>query len=189
MVKESALTERQALALLKKYAPGSSEYQKRVQHGKAVQRAALTIAKAIKKNHHKVDLNFIKTASLLHDIGYFFVEERYFPAALRHAPLGAQILRKEKLPRHARVAEVHLGIGKTKQEIVAYSLPLPRKDLIPKSVEEKIITFAANSVFNDRLASPDEVAKKFKKWLPAKFSDLERFTAEMERLMGVPNEP
>ena len=56
--------------------------------------------------------------------------------------LGAEILRSEGLPRHARVAERHTGTGLTASEITKQGLPLPPRDFTPESIEEQIVCYA-----------------------------------------------
>ena len=46
------------------------------------------------------------------------------------------------MPRHARVAERHTGAGLTAAEIEAQKLPLPRTDMLPETMEEKLICYA-----------------------------------------------
>ena len=179
------LTEEQAIALLKKYSSNNSVFQKVLQHSKAVQLAALSIASAIKKRRHKIDLDLIKTASLLHDIGRFTCPQRT-KFSLQHGIEGAKILRKEKLPRHARIAETHLGAGITKIEIIKQKLPLPKKDFLPKTIEQKVIAYADNLIFKDRLGTVSEIVERFEREklpLSAK-TRLIKLHNEIEKLRG-----
>lgn len=178
------LTETQAKNILKKYAPDSKLFQVVLQHGKAVQRVALSIAKAVKKRGHKVDLDLIKTASLLHDIGRFSCPPKT-ESSIKHGIAGAKILRKEGLPKHAKIAETHLGAGITKEEIIKQKLSLPKKDCLPKTIEEKIIAYADNLVFGDRLGTISEVVERFRKEFP--YSARQRLIKlhnEIEKLRG-----
>jgi uncharacterized protein len=56
--------------------------------------------------------------------------------------MGAGILRKEGLERHARVAERHTGTGLTVESIRLQNLPLPLQDFSPETMEEKLICWA-----------------------------------------------
>lgn len=159
------ITEKQAVELLKKYAPDDSTFQIIYQHCQAVQKAALAIAQEIQDNNHEVDLDFIKIGSLLHDIGRFEAPPHH-KKSLQHGMLGAKILRKEGLPKYAALCERHIGAGITKEEIIKQKLPLPKKDLVPKTIEEKIITYADDLIFDNRIAKPSEVVARFKKELP-----------------------
>ena len=48
----------------------------------------------------------------------------------------------EGYPRHARVCERHTGAGLSAAEIEAQNLPLPHADLLPETLEEKVICYA-----------------------------------------------
>ena len=151
------ITEKQAIALLKKYSNDKKSFDIVLKHSKAVQKVALGIAKKISG----VDIDFIKTSCILHDIGRFrFPPGKY---SIMHGVEGARILRKEGLPKHALVAERHLGVGITKQDIKEQKLELPLKEYVPKTIEEKIISYADNIVFGKREGTIQEVIKRYKK--------------------------
>ena len=105
-----------------------------INHCKSVSKNALMIAKKIKANGHDVDLNFVETAALLHDIG------RSKTHGISHGIEGAKILKD--FPPLARVCECHIGAGIKRDEAV--SLGLPEKDYLPETLEEKIIAHADN---------------------------------------------
>lgn len=84
---------------------------------------------------------------MLHDIGIFkcdaagiqcFGTEPY----ICHGRIGAELLRSEGFPRHARVCERHTGAGITKAQVIAQNLPLPQQDFLPETMEEKVICYA-----------------------------------------------
>lgn len=84
---------------------------------------------------------------MLHDIGIFkcdaagiqcFGTEPY----ICHGRIGAELLRSEGFPHHARVCERHTGAGITKAQIIAQNLPLPQQDFLPETMEEKVICYA-----------------------------------------------
>ena len=84
---------------------------------------------------------------MLHDIGIFkcdaagiqcYGTEPY----ICHGRIGAELLRSEGFPRHARVCERHTGAGITKAQIIAQNLPLPQQDFLPETMEEKVICYA-----------------------------------------------
>ena len=181
--KSEKITEKQAEELLKKYAPDLKTYQKILQHSQAVKRVALTFAQAIQKQGHKVDLNLIKTGSLLHDLGRFTCPPKT-KDSLKHGFLGGKILRKEGLPQHARIAETHLGAGISKEEIIQQKLPLPKRNFLPRTIEEKIIAYVDNLVFGDRLGTVQEVVERFKKEIPSALPRLIKLHNEIEKLRG-----
>lgn len=114
-------------------------------HSQSVARKALQIVSL----HPELNLNreFIEEAAMLHDIGIIktdapgikcFGTEPY----ICHGILGAEMLRQEELPRHARVCERHTGAGLSLNEIVSQNLPLPHQDFLPETLEEQVICYA-----------------------------------------------
>jgi len=141
-----------------------------IRHSEAVANKALEIA----KKFPNVDSNFIYEASMLHDIGVIYTyipklnPEGKYPY-IAHGYLGREILEKEGLPKHAFVCERHIGVGITKKEIIEKNLPLPKRDMIPLTLEEKIIAFADKffSKHPDGLVkekSVEEIIKELKKY-------------------------
>ncbi|MGO9614400.1 MAG: HD domain-containing protein [Dissulfurispiraceae bacterium] len=127
------------------YHPDSKAYRLLLHHSKLVTQKALLIADRLPKLHP--DTDFIEEASMLHDIGIFMT---YSPKIgchgihpyICHGYLGKELLDNEGLPRHALVCERHVGIGITTDDIDINELPLPKRDMMPLSLEEKIICFA-----------------------------------------------
>lgn len=129
----------------KYYKRGSTLYKILVVHSELVTRKALALAARVADLNP--DLQFIREAALLHDIGIFMTnapeiecygEQPY----LMHGPLGRQLLENEGLPRHALVCDRHTGVGISQEEIIKGKMPLPPRDMLPVSLEEKIICFA-----------------------------------------------
>ncbi len=129
--------------LHKKYATSEKALKIVLGHCQAVTNKALKIA----KKFSEADLDFVYEAAMLHDIGVYFVhapkifcfgEQPY----LTHIIIGSHILQKEGLPKHAKVAETHTGVGITKEDVISKKLPIPAKDYIPTTLEEKIISYA-----------------------------------------------
>jgi uncharacterized protein len=129
----------------KYYDPESIAYHFLTQHSRMVTEKALNIAERVK--HLKPYLDFIKEASMLHDIGIFLTDEPKIGCHgdnkyICHGYLGREILEKESLPGHALVCERHVGVGLTVKDIEEKNLPLPKRDMRPVSIEEQIICFA-----------------------------------------------
>lgn len=59
-----------------------------------------------------------------------------------HGTIGAQMLRREGMERHARVCERHTGAGLSVDDIVGQGLPLPPRSLLPETLEEQLICYA-----------------------------------------------
>lgn len=94
-----------------------------------------------------IDLRLVEEAALLHDIG---VSRTNSPRIgchgaspyICHGILGREILELEGFPSHALVCERHIGVGIGVKDIVQQQLPLPKRDMVPITLEEKIVCFA-----------------------------------------------
>jgi uncharacterized protein len=134
-----------AIALLEKYFPGNDAFRIILEHSRLVAAKAMQTARNL--DHQGVDLNFLEEASLLHDIGVCrtgaprFHCHGYEPY-IRHGIIGREILEGEGFPRHALVCERHIGVGLSVADIRSQKLPLPEEDMMPLSLEEKIVCFA-----------------------------------------------
>lgn len=129
----------------KYYDPGSRTHEILLIHSEQVMRKALELAERVR--HLNPDLTFVQEAAMLHDMGIFLT---YAPDIgcygehpyILHGPLGRDLLEKEGLPKHALVCERHTGVGLSRKEIKRQNLPLPKRDMLPISIEEKIICLA-----------------------------------------------
>lgn len=156
--------------LAKYYDPSSRAYRILLEHSECVAEMALEIAR-----HHtewELDLDFIREAALLHDIGIYATNAPGIGCTgsepyIRHGVIGAELLTKEGLPRHALVCERHTGVGLTLEHILRRDLPLPHREMVPVTLEEQIICFADcfYSKSGDPLApkSVEQVARSLRK--------------------------
>jgi uncharacterized protein len=133
-------------ALIHRYIPPDSPvYQVYLPHVSLVTAKALRIAQRLGLSREQQ--RFIEEAAMLHDIGIVHVQ-RYSTALdetrpyICHAPQGRIILERESLPRHALVAERHVGVGISEADIREQQLPLPLRDYCPHTLEERIISWA-----------------------------------------------
>lgn len=131
-------------------------------HSRAVTKRALAICD--RHPELRLDRRFVEEAAMLHDIGIFLCDapaiachgtEHY----LKHGRLGAELLRREGFPRHARVCERHTGAGLTKESILAEQLPLPAEDFLPETLEEKVICYADKFYSKSNLAKEKTIEK------------------------------
>ncbi len=140
------MTPEQALTIIRKYYPeGSLSFNYLFEHSNAVASFAVKIAK--NNPEFKADIEFIHSSALLHDIGIFMTNASKFGCFgefpyLAHGYLGRELLEKEGFPEHALVCERHVGVGISKEDIMNNNLPLPRRDMIPLSVEQEIVCYA-----------------------------------------------
>lgn len=170
-------------AIIDKYYPQENELKNILTvHSRAVADKALAICD--KHPELNADRQFVEEAAMLHDLGIFkcdadgiqcFGTEPY----ICHGTIGAQILREEGYPRHARVCERHTGTGISLKQIEERNLPIPHKDLMPEAIEEIIVCYA-DKFFSktklDREKTVEQAMKslekfgqegveKFKKWV------------------------
>ncbi len=155
--------------IIKKYYDKKSlTYDVLVKHSSFVVKKALEI---VELNQFKnIDIEFIKEAGMLHDIGiiktyapeiWCFWSEPY----LCHWILWAKILKYEWLLKHALVCERHTWVWITKEEIIENKLPLPYKDFVPKTLEEKIICVADKFYSKDKNISKEKTIDEILLWL------------------------
>lgn len=127
------------------YEPGSLAYRVLVEHSQRVTEKALAIAARL--SAEGVDTAFIEQAAMLHDIGILRV---HAPEIGCHGTLpyvchgveGARLLQAQGMHSMARVCENHVGVGITVEDIDRQKLPLPRRNMVPETLEEQIICYA-----------------------------------------------
>ena len=158
-------------------------------HSEEVAKLALEIIER-RKLGNVVDKDFVENAAMLHDIG---IIKTHAPSIfcrgelpyLCHGIAGKQILQELGLPEaYALVCERHTGSGITRREIVENRLPLPQRDFLPVSLEEKLICYAdkffSKSGDPRRRKDTEEIRNSMKKFGP---DALRRFD-ELESLFG-----
>ena len=156
--------------LLARYLDGESLTIVR-EHSRFVANLSLEVADRLALTSD--DRVFIEEAALLHDIGVSQVHapelglHGEFPYIM-HGVLGREILEREGYPLHALVCERHTGVGLTCEDIIRQDLPLPHRDMCPRSLAEQIICFADlfYSKKPGRLAERKSAAHVRKKLLP-----------------------
>jgi uncharacterized protein len=134
-----------SVSLLEKYFPGMDAFLIILEHSRLVASKALQVARNL--DHPEVDLNFLEEAALLHDIGVCRTAAPKFHCHgtepyIRHGIIGREILDREGFPRHALVCERHIGVGLSVADVRSQRLPLPEEEMMPLSLEEKIVCFA-----------------------------------------------
>ncbi|MCX8028028.1 MAG: HD domain-containing protein [Thermodesulfovibrionales bacterium] len=114
-------------------------------HSMAVAEKSVKIAQGIRFT--TVDVEFVYNAAILHDIGIFMTRAERLGCYGRypyitHGYWGYRLLQSEGLIKYARICQTHVGVGLTIDDIKTMSLPIPLVDMIPLSIEEKIICYA-----------------------------------------------
>ena len=158
-----------------------------VSHSRQVADLATSIAQRLIDRGTPVDIEFVEEAAMLHDIGmcrtdapgiYCHGSEPY----ILHGVIGREMLDAMGLYRHGRVCERHTGAGITAHEIVAQHLPItPVRDLLPETLEEKIICYADKFFSKSRPGEPAKTLERVRQSL-AKFGPdtIARFDAMHE---------
>lgn len=130
--------------LVEEYKPGTQLFSIFVEHSFAVASLALILGKSCAAR-----LDFLREAAWLHDIGIKYTrapgiccdgDEPY----IRHGVIGRELCEAYRLPEHGLVCERHVGTGLTKLEIEAQGLPLPARDMLCESLEERLLSYADN---------------------------------------------
>lgn len=173
--------------IIQKYYNGTPELLKiLLKHSKAVADKAIAIAEA--HPELPIDRQFVMEAAMVHDIGIIktnapdiqcFGTEPY----IRHGVLGAEMMRAEGYQLHARVCERHTGAGLSLKEIEEQSLPLPHEDLLPETLEEKLICYADKFFSKTRLDREKTLEQAERSVAKHGEEGLRRFK-EMEEIFG-----
>ena len=129
----------EALKLLKE--TGCSP--KVIAHCKAVSKIAVETARVCRKKGLNVDVDLVEIGGLLHDIG------RSKTHSVNHVIEGAHLAKKQGLPDPViAIIERHMGGGITKIE--AEELGWPEGSYMPKSIEQKIVSYADKLVVTSK---------------------------------------
>jgi uncharacterized protein len=117
-----------------------------IAHSHQVATLAIAVAEHV-MHKEPVDQEFVAQAAMLHDIGMLYTDTpklgcRGDRPYISHGIIGAELLSKENLPRHALVCERHIGVGLSVEDIKAQELPLPLRDMRPQTLEEQIVAYA-----------------------------------------------
>jgi uncharacterized protein len=132
--------------IAKYFPPDSPAFSIYLPHVILVTNRALVIARRLSLSQESIQ--FIEDAGLLHDIGICRVNDPEIGCHgelpyVCHGVEGRKILESEGIPTDiALVAERHTGVGISRDDIRDQNLPLPDRDLVPLTVEEKIIAYA-----------------------------------------------
>ncbi len=139
------------------YADSSMALDLLLIHGRMVGKKALEIADRCPEL--TIDRDFVIEAALLHDIG---IRECNAPSIgcygnlpyVQHGIVGRRMLEERGLFRHALVCERHVAMGIDREEIRERRIPLPDREMLPLTIEEKLICFADKFFSKDH--NPEE---------------------------------
>jgi len=175
-LKEELPSREEAINLLVKYGCRPEV----ITHCIEVSKTAVKLAEALKEKGLNVNIKLVEVGALLHDIG------RFKTHTIHHVVIGAEIARKENLPKEIiRIIERHAGGGISEKE--AEKLGWEKKNYLPETLEEKIVCYADKRVESGRIVGINREIKKLKKELGENHPSIERLKKlheEFERLLG-----
>lgn len=157
--------------IIDKYYPEDNDLRNiLITHSTLVMQRAVRICDAHPELH--IDRQFVIEAAMLHDIGIFRCHAPSIHCMgdapyICHGRIGAELMRAEGYPRHARVCERHTGAGLTKHDIIIQKLPLPEEDFLPETIEEKVICYADKFYSKshlDRVKTPEQAERSLSKF-------------------------
>ncbi|MBW6440505.1 HD domain-containing protein [Patescibacteria group bacterium] len=164
--------------ILKKYSDSKNNFNVVLNHSLVVLAKSFEII-ARKNLSSNINADLIVSGCLLHDIGTFEFMKSIHKLQidyLRHGIIGGEILRSEGLNKEALIAERHIGSGLSKEYIIKKNLPLPKRDFLPITLEQKLICYAdkfhSKSGKIDTLASIEKEMKGFGKESFQRFLEL-----------------
>ncbi len=127
------------------------------EHCKVVLESSLIVANKLIEKGINADLELVKYGALLHDIG------RAKDQTARQGITGYEILEKYDVSEEIRkIAKYHVGAGLTKEDCLRLKIS-PAEDLLPITVEEKIVSYGDNLVSGLKIRIFEETLKDFQK--------------------------
>jgi uncharacterized protein len=125
-----------------------------VKHCEAVAELAIEIAEACRERGINVNVELVEIGALLHDIG------RSKTHSVHHAVVGAKIAKSLGLPeRVISIIKRHVGGGITARE--AKKLGWPKDIYAPRTLEEKVVSYADKLIEGSRRVPIERTIKKF----------------------------
>jgi tRNA (cytidine56-2'-O)-methyltransferase len=149
-----------------------------LRHCRCVEALALAMCECAERQGLAVDRDVVQQGALLHDVGRSVTQD------VRHASVGADLLRKDGWPKPVVLAvERHTGAGIDAAE--AKALGLPVKDYTPRSLEEKIVAHADNLYTGDKRLTLAALRDKYAaKGLPQAWAKIEALHDELAAALG-----
>jgi uncharacterized protein len=145
-----------------------------VAHCTVVSQTALALAERLKV---AVDRELVRQGGLFHDIG------RSRTHGIEHAVAGVEIAKRLGLSKElVGIIERHIGAGITAEE--AGRLGLPKKDYLPLTVEEKLVSYADNLTSGTRTMPFYEALDRFRGILGPDHEGVELFVKQHHEIQG-----
>jgi len=145
-----------------------------VSHCIAVSAKAVSLAERVTVT---LDRELVRQGGLFHDIG------RCRTHGIEHAVAGVEIAKRLGFSDQLLlIIERHIGAGITAAEAVR--LGLPKKDYLPLTAEEKIVSYADNLLSGTREMPFSEALERFRKILGPDHEGIELFIKQHEEIQG-----
>jgi uncharacterized protein len=145
-----------------------------IAHCAAVAQLAAEIAGAVTV---PFDQELVRLGGMLHDIG------RSRTHGIDHAVVGGEIGRALGFDdRIVRIIERHIGAGITAAE--AERLGLPKRDYLPLTVEEKIVSYADNLVSGTAVLDFERALGRFRDILGPDHEGVDLFIRQHREIRG-----
>jgi uncharacterized protein len=145
-----------------------------IAHCRAVSQAAMAI---VDRMAMSVDRELVRQGGMLHDIG------RARTHGIEHAIAGVEIAKRLGFSDQlALIIERHIGAGITASE--AERLGLPKKDYLPLTAEEKIVSYADNLMNGTRVMPFYEALERFRSILGPDHEGVELFIKQHQEIQG-----
>ncbi len=145
-----------------------------IAHCVAVSTMALSIADRVR---FPIDCNLVRRGGLFHDIG------RSRTQGIGHAIAGAELAKNLGFPDALiHIIERHIGAGITAGE--AERLGLPKKDYLPLTAEEKIVSYADNLHSGVRVMLFSEALDRFRSILGPEHEGIELFEKQHREIQS-----
>lgn len=137
-------TDREILALHEKHAPTAEARDSVYTH-------CVIVCGIAEQLHARTglggDLELVRAGCLLHDVGVYrlyddagVLDHAHY---IRHGILGEELLLEEGLPGAiCRFAAHHTGVGLTREDVLRQELPLPPRDYLAETAEERLVMYA-----------------------------------------------
>jgi len=170
------------------YPPGTLAHRIMLDHARRVADKAVAVARGLP--HLRPDIDFIREAALIHDIGVCKTRSPKLGCGgslpyVCHGIMGRAMMADLGWPRHGLVCERHVGVGITREDIARHGLPLPDRDMRPVTLEEEIVAYADKFYskkpgLEGRCKSPDEIIASLTRWGEDKIRVFRAWRAKFE---------
>ena len=142
-------------------------------HCCTVKAVAETIAKGINAN-----MELVIAGALLHDIG------RAKDHTIMHANAGADMAERLGLPEElVSIIRKHIGAGLDDEDAAEFGIP--KRDYIPRTIEEKIVAHADNLVSDNRIVKHTHTSERLRSKGSFRGADrVDALHAELSKIYG-----